>query len=205
MDDPAGLVEGEHRLQRLALEGQLAIGVVLEDPEAMLGGELDEAAALLRRERAARGVVEVGDDVRQLHRALLEGRFDRGDVEPVGLETDRNQLDPEPLEHQQRAVVCGLLDDHPVAGPDEPLEEHRARLQRAVGDHHLRVIEAPVSLGDPGAEPRMADPRAVGKRFFPVLGKRRGGGVAHCILGQDVGARRPSCKRNRVGGHRHRP
>ena len=69
VDDPVGLVDLEHRLQRLALEGQLAVGVVLEDPEAVLGGELDQPHPLLGRERAAGRVVEVGDDVGELDRA----------------------------------------------------------------------------------------------------------------------------------------
>ena len=99
----------------LALEGQLAVGVVLEDPEAVLGGELDQPHPLLGRERAAGRVVEVGDDVGELDRPVGQGRLERGDVEPVGLERDRHQLDAEPLQHQQRAVVGRLLDDDPVA------------------------------------------------------------------------------------------
>ena len=166
------LVEREHRLQRLALEGQLAVGVVLEDPEVVLGGELDQAPALLGRERAAGRVVGVGDDVGELDRPLGERRFQRADVEPVGLQRDRHQLDPELLQQQQGAVVGRLLDDDPVARPEQVLEEHRARLERAVGDHHLRRVEAPVPLRHPLAEPGMADPDAVGERRFPVLGKR---------------------------------
>ena len=59
------------------------------------------------------------------------------EVEPVGLQRHRHQLDPEPLQEQQRAVVGRLLDDDPVAGLEQMLEQHRPRLQRAVGDHHL--------------------------------------------------------------------
>ena len=137
MDHAVGLVEREHRLQRLALEGQLAVGVVLEDPEVVLGGELDQPHPLLGRERAAGGVVEVGDDVGELDRPLGERRLEGAEVEPVGLQRHRHQLDPEPLQQQQRAVVGRLLDDHPVAGLEQVLEEHRPRLERAVGDHHL--------------------------------------------------------------------
>ena len=85
MDDAVGAVEGEHRLQRLALEGQLAVGVVLEDPEAVLGGQLDDPHPLLGRERAAGRVVEVGDDVGHLQRPVGEGRLERVDVDAVGL------------------------------------------------------------------------------------------------------------------------
>ena len=68
VDDAAGTVHREHRLQRLALEGQLPVGIVLEDPEAMLGCQLDQAHPLLGRERAAGRIVEVGDDVGELDR-----------------------------------------------------------------------------------------------------------------------------------------
>ena len=108
-----GPVEREHRLQRLALEGQLAVGVVLEDPEVVLGGELDQALPLLGRERAAGRVVGVGDDVGELDRALGQRRLERADVEPVGLQRDRHQLDAELLQEQQRAVVGRLLDRRP--------------------------------------------------------------------------------------------
>ena len=94
MDHPVRLVDLEHRLQRLALEGQLAVGVVLEDPEAVLGGELDQAHALLGRERAAGRVVEVGDDVGELDRPLGQRRLERSDVEPVVLERDRTSSTP---------------------------------------------------------------------------------------------------------------
>ena len=117
MDDLVRLVDREHRLQPLALEGQLAVGVVLEDPEVVLGGELDQPHPLLGRERAAGRVVEVGNDVGELDRPLCQRGFEGGDVEPVVLERDRHQLDPEPLQHQQRAVVGRLLDHHPVPRP----------------------------------------------------------------------------------------
>ena len=184
MDDAVGLVHREHRLQRLALEGQLAVGVVLEDPEAVLGGELDQAPALLGRERAAGRVVGVGDDVGELDRPLGERRFERAEVEPVGLQRHRHQLDPELLQEQQRAVVGRLLDDDPVAGPEQVLEQHRAGLERAVGDHHLGGIEVPVPLRDPLAEPRMADPDPVGERRFPVAASARAAASRTCSWGR---------------------
>ncbi len=204
MDDVPGLVDREHRLQGLALEGQLPVGVVLEDPEVMLGGELDQAHALLGGEGASGRVVEVGDHVGQLHRSLGEGGLEGGDLESVLLERHRDQLDAEPLQHQQRAVVGRLLDDHAVTGAEQVLEEHRPRLQRAVGDHHLAVVEAAVPLRDPVAEPGVADSRPVGERLLPVLGQRPSGRVAHRILGQDVGAGRPAGEGNRLGSHRPR-
>ena len=91
--------------QRLALEGKLAVGVVLEDPEVVLGRQLDQPPPLLHRERAAGRVVGVGDHVDELDRPLGERRFQGADVEAVGLERDRHQLGAQLLEQQQGAVV----------------------------------------------------------------------------------------------------
>ena len=49
------------------------------------------------------------------------------------------------LEQQQSAVVRGLLDHHPVALGDQIPEEESGALHRAVGDHHLAVVEAAVA------------------------------------------------------------
>ncbi len=188
MDDLAPLVEREHRRQRLALEGELAVGVVLEDPEVVLGGERDQAPALLERERAAGRVVGVGDDVGELDRPLLQRRLQLGDVEPVGLQPHRHQLDAELLQQEQSAVIGRLLDDHPISRAEQVLEEHRPRLERAVGDHHLGRIEVTVPLGDPLTEAGMADPDAIGKRRFPVGGERPSRRLPHLLVGKDVGA-----------------
>ena len=134
--------------------------------------------------------MEVGDDVGELDRALVEGGFERRESSAVVLERDRHQLDPEPLQHQQRAVVGRLLDHDPVAGLEQVLEEHPARLERPVGDHHLSVVEPTVPLCDPVAEARAPDSGPVGECLFPVLGERDRRRVPHRVLGQDVGAGR---------------
>ena len=61
MDDAIGLVQVEHRRAGVALEADQPMGIVLEQQQAMLGGDRDQPLALLGRERAAGGVVEVGD------------------------------------------------------------------------------------------------------------------------------------------------
>ncbi len=202
VDHPARRVGREHRRRQLGVaEPDQPVRVVLEDPEAVLGGELDEPLALGGRERAAGGVVEVGDHVGELHRAAGERRLERVEVEPVGLQRHRDQLGAGAPEQQQGAVVGGLLDDHPVAGLDHVAEEQRRGLHRAVGDHHLAGVD-PVELArDPLAEPRMADPGSVGERLLPVVGERSVGRLADGGGGQDVGARGASGEADHVGGH----
>src|ERR1700744_4536580 len=93
-----------------APEGELPVRVVLEDPEVVFVGELDQAPTLLQRERATGRVVGVGDDVDELDRPVGERRLERRDVDPVVLQADRHQLGAELLEQQQGAVVGRLLD-----------------------------------------------------------------------------------------------
>ena len=82
------------------------------------------------------------------------------------------------------------------------LEQHRAGLERAVGDHHLGRTDDAVSLGDPLAQPRVPDPGAVGEGSLPVVGKRALRGSPHRLDGQDVGARSAAGEADQLGGHR---
>ena len=61
---------GVHRLecgQELALEAQLAVGVILDNGNLILVHDLHESLAALKRPCASAGVLEIGDDVDHLH------------------------------------------------------------------------------------------------------------------------------------------
>ena len=62
-----------------------------------------------------------------------------------------------------------------------------------------------MALGDPLNEGRVADPGPIGERPLPVLRQRHGGSLGHRLAGQDVGAGRAACERDRVAGHYVRP
>ena len=202
MDDlgVGALGEIEHGRQRLAAEPDLAVGVVLEDPEAVLGRELDQAAALLLREGAAGRVVEVGNDVYELRLvAVGECLLDPVDLDAVGLEGNADPVDAELLQHQQRAVVRRLLDDDLVARLEQGAEQHPTRFERAVGDHHPARVDAAVAVADPLAEPGMADSGSVGERAGGVLGQRRLSRQLDEVDGQQVGAGSAAGEGDRVG------
>ena len=138
VDDLARVVLREHRRQRLALEADRDVRVVLEDREVVLGREPQQLGALLRAQRVAGRVLEVGDDVRELGlHAAGEQRAQRGRVDPVRLQLDHVQVGAAVAQVEQRAVVGRRLDDDRVARADEQLEEERVGLHRAVGDQHL--------------------------------------------------------------------
>ena len=145
MDHPLGVVEREHGGQGLAAERDEAVGVVLEDPEAVLSRELDQPLPLGLGEGAAGRVVVVRDHVGELQGTGGERLLERNHVDAVLLERHRDQLDARPPEQEERAVVGRLLDGDPVAGLEEIPEEKGRRLHRPVG-HHDPIRSDPVGL-----------------------------------------------------------
>jgi hypothetical protein len=143
--------------------------------------------------------VEVGDDVGELRpgRAALE----RVQIRSVGLERDGDELRAGLVQQQQRAVVRGLLDDHPVARSDEVAKQQGRRLHRAVRDHHPVGLD-PMQLGDPLAQLRVPHAGPVGQGALPVALERAGGRLPHRLGGQDVGARRAAGEADRLRCHR---
>ena len=204
VDDGLGPAERQHRGERLALEAQLHVRVVLEDGEAVLAGQLEQPLALLERERAAGRVLEVGDDVRELRAgALAERHLERGHVDAVRLQWDRQDLGAELAERKQRAVVGRRLDHHHVARLDQRLEQERVRLHRAVGGHEAIRLDA-VLRGDPLEQVRIAGRGAVRERARGVAlegALRRGAQVVH---GDDV-ERRGAARERDVGQLGHEP
>jgi hypothetical protein len=201
VDDPAGLVLREHRRQRLALEADPDVRIVLEEREVVGLGEPQQARALLGAQRVARGVLEVGDDVGELRvkRAALQQRLDGVDVDPVGLELDHPHVGLALAKVQQRAVVGRRLDDHRVARLDQQCEQERVGLHRAVGDQHLLDLDA-VLLGDPLAQRDVAHRRAVGERARRIVLERALRGLAQA-LGVDDVERRGAPGEGDGGGH----
>ena len=118
----------------------------------------------------------------------VERRLEGAEVEPVGLQRHRHQLDPEPLQHQQRAVVGRLLDDDPVAWLEQVLEQHPAGLQRAVGDHHLRRRRARRAARR--STRRAPDARSRSRRRAPFPSPRRAPRPPHRAPRRSAGCRR---------------
>jgi hypothetical protein len=194
-----GVVLLEHRRQGLALEADRDVRVVFEEDEVVLPRELEQARALFRAQRVARGVLEVGDDVRERGlRPSVQRGFQRVEVDAVGLQGDGPHVGRAASEVQQRAVVCGRLHEHEIARLDDRLEEERVRLHRAVGDQDLLRADA-VALGDPLAQRDVADRRAVGRGAGGIGVERLLGGFAQAVDVHDVERRRAPGEGDRVG------
>ncbi|GAA2760637.1 hypothetical protein F4554_005184 [Actinopolymorpha rutila] len=200
MDHPIRAVQVEHRRPLSLVEGDQPVRVVLEEGEAVVGRQLHQPGALLRRERATGRVVEVRDHVDQADLVLRTGSLDRGRVDAVGLQWRAHELGAGLLKQKQCAVVGGLLDHDAIATGDEVAEEERRSFHRAVGDHHLLRVDA-VSLGDPLAEPRVPSPCSIAERVLPVRLEGMRGRLTHGLVREDVGARRAASKADRPYGH----
>ncbi len=150
--DHALVVHRAQRRQRLGVETQQAVGVVLQHQHAVTPGHLEHARPPLERERHARGVVEVGDGVQQLHGAA--GGVQRGEgavegvrVEPVVVHRGVDDLGLVGAEDPERADVAGGLGDHDVARVAEHPGDQVERLLRAGGDHDVVGVRADALLG----------------------------------------------------------
>ena len=138
--------------------------------------ELDQTLALLRRQRVAGGVLEIGDDVGELRlRPGEQHALERGDVDAVVLELDGADIGAALLERQQRTVVRRLLDDHRVALGNERVEQECVRLHRAVRDDHLLGLDA-VALGNPLAQRLVSDGGPISGETARVICERSLGG-----------------------------
>ena len=124
VDDQILFVHAAQRGQELALEAQVAVGVVLDRGDLILVDDLHELLAALKRHRAAGGILEVGDDVDELdvfgrgkhavqlfhdHAVLVGGHLDK-----VGLIL---------LEGVDRAEIGGAFQHDDVAGVEKQLAD----------------------------------------------------------------------------------
>ncbi len=97
MDHLVRLVHGEHCFRRILAEGQLPVGVILENGEVMFRRERNQTPALFPGECASGRVVEVGDDVCEFDRPGFECLLDRVDIDPVLFKRDRHEFHTELL------------------------------------------------------------------------------------------------------------
>ena len=179
-----------------------AVGVVLEHQDIVAASRLEDRLAALLGERGASRVLVRRDQVGEV-RALCELGIERLRVDAVGVERDGHDLDAEPLEQQQRAVVGRVLDEHActatlVGGtPRDHLGEQREALERAGGDDDPGGFDA-MALGEPGAQWLPAAPGAVAEHLHGIVLEGAGGGGAQLVDGQHLGCGYPAGEGDQV-------
>ena len=159
--------------QRLAAVAELAVRVVLEQPEPAALGDRGQRDAPLQRQRASGRVVERRDRVEHPRAVARRRGSDRVGVEAVVVARDRHHARARERERLQRGEVRRLLDEHDVARLDQHGRGERQRLLRAAADQHLVRPGRQPARGQPrrdrGAQARVA----LGGRVLQRRGRRR--------------------------------
>jgi hypothetical protein len=132
-------VDLHDRRQVLPAVAQLAVGIVLDDRRAVVGGELDQAPPPLEAERHAGRVLEVRQDVEELG-ATPQLPLQPIDVEPVVVDRHGQVVRLVGAPGLQRSEVGGRLGQDAIAGVDEETADQVEPLLRARGDHHVRRL-----------------------------------------------------------------
>ena len=125
--------------QRVGVEAQQPVGVVLQDEDVLAHADLCDAGAAFQGQGDARGVLVVGDGVEKLHRSsgllqVADGGFQRLGDETVGVHVDVNDVGLACAETSECAHIGGGFRQDDVSGVDEELGHEVEGLLGAGGD-----------------------------------------------------------------------
>ena len=177
-------------------EAEEAVGIVLEHRRAVRARHLEQAPAARLGERAAARVLERRDRVDEARaRRPAERLVERVHVHALVCERNGLHLGAEAAQDLERAVVARGLHEHLDARLDVVARDEVEGLERAVRDHHALDGDV-VPVGDPLAERRVAEGRAVVHGGGAVARERGLGALAELLEGQQVGARKSAGEGN---------
>ena len=175
---------GVHRLecgQELALEAQLAVGVILDNGNLILVHDLHESLAALKRPCASAGVLEIGDDVDHLH--VFGGGEDAVKLlhyHAAVVSRDFDELRLAGLERADSAEVGRAFHHDHVAGVQEEARAVVQTLLAARSYHYVVCVRVDAvfrgeAIGDLLPQGQVALRGAVLKRGAAVLVQDGGG------------------------------
>ena len=190
VDHGLGVV-GVQRGQRVAVEPEQAVGVVLEHQDAVPPGDLDDARPALGRQRDAGGVVVVGHRVEELDAAALRPQArsassSASGTRPVVVQRHVDDVGLVGAEDAERADVAGRLGEHDVPGVDEDPGHEVERLLRPGGDDDVVGVRLRPAAG---AITSMILSRRPGSPWPGAVLQRHGAALRHepgQRLGDDV-------------------
>ena len=155
----AGFREGVNGKLSQRLVADVAVGVVLDDRQAILTGQLQQASPSIARQGRTRGILIArgGVDERRPFAdpvLALENVGQRVHTHAMLIEWHADELQPELLEHADRAAVLEFFENDAVARARESLGAERQSLHRAVGDDHVfeRWTQAVIALESFGGD-----------------------------------------------------
>ena len=195
VDHATSGVEVDHASNVRAREAQIAIRVIFEDPEAMLGSQIDEALTDGKRRDIAGRVLEVRDDVDQPGRlASLDCCLEGINVDAVFEQRIRVDGGTKTLQRQDRAVVGRSLNSGTSTRTSKQhFGKKREGLQRAVRDEDAGRIEAP-AIANPRAQRHVTHRVAIEQHPRRILVHRARNRALELVDGKKVCGRNAACK-----------
>ena len=183
------------RRQRLPLEANEPVRIVLEHEQVVVGGEVDDTTTAILRERPPARVLEGREQIDETpaarrSRVQTRARRDRGLRRRSRARRSRRRARERIF--SGRSYV-GPLDEHAAPG-SESLRKEDESLQRAVGEEDARRID-PVPFGSPFAQRPIAARRPVREDRRPVALERAARAVGE--LGHRQALRRGPAARER--------
>jgi hypothetical protein len=121
-------------LAAFAVLGEEAVDVVLDDPDAVAGGELGEGFAAVARPDRAGGVLVVRDDVDGARRVVADRVFEGLDGHAVAVHGEALEADAEEAREVFHSRICEFVAEDDVAGAADRQERGEHSVLRAVVD-----------------------------------------------------------------------
>ena len=133
----SGRHEGSHRRRHRPVQPHVGDRLVDDCASAGFGDDGAEASATRLGKRHAGGIVVVEDQVGQVGGELTHRGMDSRRVPSLRRSWRPAPVVPRGRDGRQRAVVGGLLDQHPIAGLGVGGQNQSDRVQRARRHHDL--------------------------------------------------------------------
>ena len=191
--------------QILALETQLAVGVILDDGDLVPVDDVHELMTAIQIPGTAGGVLEIGDDVDHLHtlgggQDLLQLGHDHAAI--IG--GDFDELGLAGLEGVDGTQIRGALQQHHVAGVQEHTTGEIQTLLGTGGHQNVVLIGVDVvlgqhTLGDLLAQTGIAFRRRILQSDTAIFLQNSDGCLHHLLHGEQLGSGHTAGKGDDVG------
>ncbi len=166
-------VHRQHARQRLAAEAQVDVGVVLEHPEVVLRRQREQRLALGRRERVPGGVLEVGDDVRQLRLHCLRSAAAGRRARPCRSRPAAARPRAPSRRARAATAACGHTSGAPRSPRRRAPRAARTGTRRPASSRWSRAHAPAPPRGDPRSTPATAGSRPRCRRRWCPPGRSR--------------------------------
>ena len=138
VDHPAAAIE--RRQHGRDAGRQFARDVVLDHPQPVALGQLQDTEGVGHADAGARRVLQGGVDEQRARPVLRRGLLQRLAIQPVQRARHRHHPQPGQAQHLQQVGVGRLLDQHGIARTQQRADHHVEPVRHALGQQHLRHL-----------------------------------------------------------------